>query len=83
LAKVFSLPSWLLNVVPFSNSHFQLFLQAVFWMFTNKVSGHFQKSFCRNTANSSEVVTTCEEKIINGAKVRLLWGVHPISEAVF
>jgi hypothetical protein len=57
---------------------FSIIFIGVFRIFKNKVSDHFQKSICLNNANSSEVVTTCKEMIINGAKVRLLWGVHPM-----
>jgi hypothetical protein len=47
-----------------------------------KFQGIFENTICRSTANSSEVAATCEVTKINGAKVRLPWGVHPISEVI-
>jgi hypothetical protein len=58
-----------------------VFRQTFCWIFTNKVSGHFQKSSCPRAANSLEVAAIRLETRIKGANVRLLWGVHPISEA--
>jgi hypothetical protein len=38
------------------------------------------KSICRSTANSSEIAASRAKTRINWAKVRLLWGVHPMCD---
>jgi len=44
------------------------------WIFKNSLAG--------KNMNQSEIAVTRTLIRINGAKVRLLWGVHPISEVV-
>jgi hypothetical protein len=59
-----------------------VFRQASFLIFTNKVSGHFQKSSCPGTANSSGVAATREKESVNWKKAGLLWGVYPKAEII-